>query len=407
MAFSRTWLLRLGLLVGGLTAGVVLAEGLARVIAPEGAELLFAAGDASPPGLYQAHSTLGHVPTPGFEGSIRSLGYSVDLRIDEHGLRGGGPAPDGERWLAIGDSFTISVQVPEEQTFVGLLDASSGREVLNAGADAYSTWQALGRYRELAPVLETDAVLLTFFLGNDWTDNLSVGGPGMGFQEPPERDPLHAFLSAHSYLYGQWQVMKRRAELQTVAVGDLAKWSQELSLFHVDGAATLASLGSRTEPALAELAKVAAANGDRLLVAIAPPSFVVESERAAGTLEMVGLDPAGADLDAPRETVLELLHRAGLDACDLSGPLAEAHAEGVDTYLTYDGHWTAEGHEVVAAALERCMAAPAGSLVPASTGADIRSGPLPGGHGPGPGAPPPPGPGVHGPGPMQPPPGPP
>jgi len=379
------WLARLGLLVGGLVMGLVLAEGLARVVKPAGADLLFAAAELAPPDMFTVHPKHGHVPTPNWSGRLRALGFDVEVSYDAHSIRNGVAARDGVRWLAVGDSFTAAVQVDHADTFVGLLDGDPGRQVLNAGVDNFSTWQASLRYQELDDALAADGVLLTFFTGNDFTDNLTRSFPP--YRAGPGVPPTIRWLMEQSYLYGQWRVLKRRKELATVAVGDRYRWQLELSLFHSEGAKRLAALGAISGEALEELAAAARQRGDRLLVALAPPSFAVEESRAGGTFEMVDLDPSGAQLDGPRQTALEILHRAGIDTCDLEAAL-EA---GDGTYLVFDGHWSAEGHRVVADALRACMEAPPGSLVPPSTGASI-GGRLPGpGSAPGvPAQPPPP-----------------
>ena len=168
---GRLALGRLGLLVGGLVFGAVLAEGLARMVAPaSNADLLFNSPDASPEGLYVMDPEVLMVPSPGFSATVRSLGYHVPLAINRHGVRGSEDRTGG--WLAVGDSFTLSVQVSESDTFSERLAGALGSPVHNAGVDGYSTWQALGRYRQLDSALGVSTVLLTFFLGNDFQDKM-------------------------------------------------------------------------------------------------------------------------------------------------------------------------------------------------------------------------------------------
>ncbi len=160
--------------MGGLLVGLFLGELAARVIRPAGnSDLLFNSPDASPPGLYQRDAELLLVPTPGFQATARSLGYAVPIRINRLGMRGPEPeaVADVARWLTIGDSFTFSIQVPEEQTFIGHLSAERKEHFWNAGVDGYSTWQALDRYKGLRSSSGSSAVLLLFFLGNDLQDN--------------------------------------------------------------------------------------------------------------------------------------------------------------------------------------------------------------------------------------------
>ena len=155
--------------------GVLLAEGLARLIAPDAAaDLLFDAPSNAPDGMYVADQQLGWAPNPGFSGTLRSLGYSVPIQFNSLGHRGGEPAQPGG-WLVVGDSFTLAAQVPEEETFTDRL-RQAGIPAENAGVDGYSTWHARIRYARAADELQPDGVLLIYFLGNDPGDDERFAG---------------------------------------------------------------------------------------------------------------------------------------------------------------------------------------------------------------------------------------
>ena len=81
--------------------------------------MLFGAPDFSNPDLYVSDGDLLLVPNPGFEGEVSTIEYSASVRINSKGHRGpelGAKAPGELRLLALGDSFTLGVQVEEEQT---------------------------------------------------------------------------------------------------------------------------------------------------------------------------------------------------------------------------------------------------------------------------------------------------
>lgn len=364
MSVAR-WLGRGGLLVGGLAAGVVLADCGARAIAPHGAaDLVFGAPDNAPQGMYITDPDLVYRARPGFSGVNRSLGYAVTVRFNEHGLRGPALGPkEQSRWLAAGDSFTLSPQVTEEDTFSARLGSALGVQVLNAGVDGYSTWQAALRYEELDDALQLDGVLLTFFLGNDFEDNQRFahmqrearGRPvGQPIQRQPQ-PPLQAFLRQRSFLYGLWWVSRRVAALEDPKNPERNRWRRELALFTRDGQSQRGQARGQTERALRALQQAVTQRGDQLHVAIAPPAFVVDTARVEPTFSLVGLDPATATLDAPAALLDEVLRVLGVPGCDLSGPLRQAGSPS-GLYFTYDGHWTPRGHAVVAQALASCMA---------------------------------------------------
>jgi hypothetical protein len=353
---------RLLLLLAGMALGCVMAELMARVVAPAAnADLLFNSPDASPIGLYVLDPEVLMVPAPNFSAEIRSLGYRIPLRTNSLGLRG--PEATKGGWLALGDSFTMSVQVREEETFAQLLATALGQPVHNAGTDGYSTWQALGRYRQLDKALDVDHVLLTFFLGNDFQDNdrfphilrqstqLNKGAP-IPRQQLPK---LESLLLRHSFLYAHWRIWNRQRGIQSGADPQRQGWLDELSIFSREGHGRLSQLQAGTLRALRDLRDEVRRRGDSLWVAIAPPAFQIVPERMEATFSVVGLDSTQADLDAPARAVQKILTQLGIRACDLVAPLQEASQGDEPLYFTFDGHWTPAGHRVVADTIEACV----------------------------------------------------
>ena len=377
---TAAWLLRrLGLLLAGLLLGLGLAEGVARLARPPGnADLLFDSPNATPDGLYMAHEQLLRLPVPGFRGEVDCLGFSAPLRINSLGLRGPEAPPPRQagprRWLTLGDSFVIALQVRQQQTFQALLQQRTGQLFFNGGVDTYSTWQATGRYGLLAPKLKLDGVILVLFLGNDFIDNVEFKvkkkgrlpihrGHVPGGRRSKTGDPLPAqkvsfftrWLMAHSYLYGRVRVWLRLQALRDGTHHSLPRWKTELSLFTRGGQALLEDLTRTTAGALSELRAETQRRGHKLLVVLAPPAFQVDPARTAPTLEMVGIDPASADLDAPLRALKEVLAEQQIAACDLVPALRKATAAGVRTFYMYDGHWTPDGHQVVARTIASCL----------------------------------------------------
>jgi len=342
-----------------------MAEGLARMVAPAGhADLLFNSPDSSPHGLYINDPELLLLPAPGFSATVQSLDYDVELRINSMGLRGAEPNLESSHWLALGDSFTIAVQVSEEDSFAGQLGSATGTPFLNAGVDGYSTWQSLVRYKRLiAQGVDLDGVLLTFFLGNDFHDNdrfevLSRQASQLEPGSPIPRAKLPWFqglLMRHSVLYAHFRVWMKAKGLQAGTDPDRDRWKQELSIFSSVGNPQLNHLSTQTRRALLALKQATDANGDRLLIALAPPAFVVDEERLQPTFEIVGLDPETASIFSPGQLGLNMMKELGISSCDLTEPLRLAQTEGEDLYFAYDGHWTPAGHRVVSKAVQTCM----------------------------------------------------
>lgn len=357
-----SWLVRVLLVVFGLGVGLVGAEGVARLMAPDGAaELLFPSTDNTPEGLYVNSRRHVSVAQPGFTGTT---GGGVPLRINALGLRGPelSARSEAKRWLVLGDSFVMALQVPEHETFAEVLSARTDTAFLNGGVDGYSTWQATSRLAELARPAGVQGAVVVFFLGNDFTDNerhaqmlreaarLPDGVPII----QPDPHPMHRLLASWSRVYGHYSVWARRRAISAGHDPMAQQWKRELAYFHRSGARDLQRTLSSTVQALAQLRDTARRLGVPLTVAVAPPAFAVHTERAGPTLSLVGLDPAGADLQAPDRAILGALSRLGIPACDL-GPALRTAAADEAVYLTFDGHWSTAGHRVVAETLDGCL----------------------------------------------------
>jgi hypothetical protein len=410
------------LVLAGLAAGAALAEVAARFASATPAEeLLFRAPAGALMGLYSPDATLLNLPTPGYTGTLAAPGYRVDVAIDARGLRVAPDAPataaGAPVWLAVGDSFTLSLQVDAADTFESRVGAALGIAMHNAGVDGYSTWQSTERARRLDPVVGSEGVLLTYFLGNDLTDDevypmLASAGPPPGGRTagdagapppgtqgapppgtqgapppgtpgapppgapgaPPSGAPgtpppgvpkgsapggagsmgfVESLLFRHSRLYGYVRVARARADLDRPDNPETNKFRGELLTFTKPGAARLSQLVSGSQRAVEALRDQTRTHGDHLMVAVAPPSFAVSPKRAADTLGTFGLTEP--DVDAPRREILAMLARSGVAACDLAPGLVAAESAGKHPYLRFDGHWTPAGHAVVADAIVACM----------------------------------------------------
>ncbi len=362
----RTWLGRLALVAGGLLLGLVAAELGARSLQPAGhSDLLFNSSDAHPAGMYLTDPELVMVPAPGFENTVGAVGYRVPVRFDDQGLRGGGvgpKAPDQKRLLAVGDSFTMAVQVREDDTFAARLAGITGWSVVNAGVDGYTTQQSMVRYRRLDGPLDVDGVLLTFFLGNDLHEQFMLEGRLRSGAAIPPGSPVarartglaQRLLMRTSYLYARYLVWQRQQWLESGQDPLRERWQDELSIFTSSGRARLTQLVDQMRPPLTALRDEVRSRHDNLMVAVAAPAFVIHPERVGPTFSVMGLDPATAELDAPRVAMLHLLRRLGIRACDLTPDLQAAAATGQELHFTYDGHWTPAGHAVVARTIAGC-----------------------------------------------------
>lgn len=192
------------LLITGSLAGLIVAELCLRVLG------------VSYPLPYAPDRYCGTRLQPGFRAWWRKEGTAF-IEINRHGFRQGQRQPEKPpgtfRVAVLGDSFIEAFQVPDEESFSGVLerelrDRMTPRdrpvEVLNFGVSGYGTAQELLMLRHHVWDYQPDLVLLAFFAGNDLRNNTAELEP---YKVRPffrlEQDDLvldAAFLSHPDYL---------------------------------------------------------------------------------------------------------------------------------------------------------------------------------------------------------------
>ncbi len=358
----------------GIAEVVGRLDGFAR-----GNDLVFMGPMSYPQDIYVQDGGMNY-PNPDFTGTINSFGYSIKPRFSKWGTRGAEPTPGARTWLSLGDSFTIAVQVEEAQTYSARLAASEGVQVLNAGVDGYSTWKESLRAVQLGRNFPPEVVLYSFFTGNDFFDNrqsvrhglddvpLGPGEPGAPkFGLPkigvigPAMPAWVKFIRDHSVLAAHYWSWSETRRARSGTAPNARRFRDELRLFTTAGAGAGGPDMAATEGAL-RFAKAAADKlHARAVVAVIPPALVMDLEVASRTFRSVGLDNAPPDLDAAQKLAVGAARAAGVVVCDMLPPLRAASEAGERPYLPFDGHLSVRGHEVVAAAIARCVAeAPAG-----------------------------------------------
>ena len=87
---------------------------------------------------------------------------------------------DSFRIVLLGDSFVESLETEYEKTFHKILekivvDSLGGNyEIVIVGSHGYSTAQELSAFKKFKEIIKPDIVLLLFFTGNDFKDNMRV-----------------------------------------------------------------------------------------------------------------------------------------------------------------------------------------------------------------------------------------
>ena len=332
--------------------------------------MLFGAPDFSDPDLYVSDPTLLLVPNPGYTGRLRTIEYEADVRINSRGIRGPEVAerePGELRLLAVGDSFTLAVQVAEEETFSARLEALLEERlqrpvtILNAGVDGFGTQQSTEMARRLHEVYDVDGAILLFFTGNDFWENdsyqerLRMHG---GMKMPPPEPELSFWdrsLGRLSYAYAFVRVHFRTRAMRSDP-HQLQRYGQELKIFD-QSSPVLDQQLRKTRQALEAFADLCRAEQWACFLPVAPPAFVADPRRAEATFDLVGMSMDKVDLERPSQALMRE-ELPGLPRLDLLPVLRDSSSP---TYFRFDGHWTSEGHRLVAESLAEWISAKIGT----------------------------------------------
>jgi hypothetical protein len=388
--------LQSGLLLAVASAvALLLGEFLVRRLVPQPKPLTIALR-----GLHAPDAELGYTMVPGFSRLIHTYSFTCDVRTNSLGLRDQeiGPHRSGcLRLMGIGDSFVLGIHAgPPDSCFVERLghdlDAElrahpvttpdgrtwSGAEAINAGVDGYGTSQEVGLLERLGPQLQPDAVLLAFYLGNDFTDNsgrtrmtvvdgyqmLEASEAGYRNHFRPLQRRVRLWLHAHSDLYAflKERLVNPVRELASPgpegAPGGGAPGSKSFDYYIYDAgfaaclraapSPELASSLEATRSALLELRHWCDAHQVQALVVALPAEQQVSPEARHRWIQRFGLDAADLDFTLPNQRLAALAAEAGLPYFDLTPGFAARIARGADLHLHGDNHWNTAGHALAA-----------------------------------------------------------
>jgi hypothetical protein len=363
---------RLILAAAGLLVGLLLAELSLRLWAPPGVGFVLDATTSSfDPGMFQEDPVLLQRLAPSTTTTVQSVQGSRTLRTNSLGLRGPElkEKPASEiRVLALGDSFTLGLQVAEAQTWSAQLSSRLGTalevpvQVLNAGMVGYGTRQSTHRLVELAASTQADAAVLLFYLGNDLRDNLRYPLLKQALRQPPPTAPAAPPPETRHWLRGLARlshlVAHGLAWAQTRDVSAdfrLMEYRDEMTPFVQP--ATLQGQIGLTSSALRDFGRACKNAAIPCMLVLAPPSYAVHTDLVGPTFRAFGLDPAAVNLGAPAEAVSRAAP-VGMPVLDLTASMRAVAAER-RMYMVFDPHWSAEGHAVAA----EIMAPPVAKMI--------------------------------------------
>ncbi len=411
---GRQITIRLALAAAGLSLAIGAAEFALRFMAGAAVVASDAAVETAPradggAGIMHREGLdgtgLGWVPKPGIVRQKSAPdGDPFTMRINSKGFRGpelGQRRSGHRRILFLGDSFTMAGQLPEADTFVhqvgDLLRTDPGVdvEVVNAGVNGYSTYQEMALYKRHRRALRPDTVVLCFFLGNYFRDNMVhtsearrlrrellprgmryfdrhrdrflYGADGVRLTDPLSgrllREPSRSWLvslTQHSYLARL--LIARVALIQGRTSSDLdlldpdhRYYFYEIGLYQQKQDGLYQTATEITLDCIDELDAAVRADGGELLVALIPSQSQVVSDYWRYTLDQLGLEESDlgpVDMRFPNRLLTEFLDKQSIPVVDMTDDFVNA-TDPKTLFLANEGdrHFSAQGHRVAATAI--------------------------------------------------------
>ena len=315
--------------------------------------------------LFMPDDVIGYRLRPGQSVTFATREFTTAIATNAQGVRDAdiGPKPPGERRIVVlGDSLVLAVQVPFEATFCQRLQARLNAHapagvryrVINAGVQGYGPVEELLFYREVASRFGADLVVVATFVANDAVEAFDAAWRLDGRDARPAaaaaRDETGRTLRRLVRRSMVLQIARQRADqvLERASLRTVAPSRPVASYLETPPDFIPAGLAVASR-ALATLAQEASAQGARTVIALVPARFQLdpaEYERLRQATEPIG---GPLRVDGASERFRAAVAPLGLPTIDLLPALRDAPP---GQFFPGTVHFTAAGHETIAAALD-------------------------------------------------------
>jgi hypothetical protein len=337
--FTKRWLLRVlrdGLLIGLIT--FTLGEVALRV-----------AHHFQPGFIFFSESYDRYRPQPFswyYSSRLNSLGFND---VEPASTKG-----KAYRIIGIGDSFAFGV-VPYEDNYLTLVEENLRRggsavELINMGIPNIGPRDYTALLLAEGLNLDPDLVLLSFFVGNDFSESVREAERSMV--------DYSYVASLLRYAFGIWRHLETETPKGPWEYDDASptfdpetflKIEKRRSRICYQSPETFSPLLEAAVGHLEEISKICRRRGIAFLVVIIPDEFQVDRDLQNAILKILGKnrEDSSVDFTRPNRLLRRKLDSLGIQYVDLLPQLADAgrHAR---YYKPRDTHWNIAGNELAA-----------------------------------------------------------
>ena len=380
--FSRAWreeqhLSEEIMNIRGLTLniGLVFISLLVTFLAVEAVVRVFGIEPAYgyPEGMYVADPDIGYALSPNFNGIYTKPEFKVNVATNSNGLRDieySAKEDRDYRILAIGDSFTWGAEGSElKDTFVKLLeaklnrhDASKNYQVINLGVPGYGTNEAYNSLRLHSPQLLPDMVLLNFYVGNDFLDNVreqpwSVNDKGQLISGTQEAPPVFSLLGLRTFLlsnFHSYRLFEHKAlvvfdrVIQKHLLYKAKGFRRHAENYAIDTSEYFGHAVQRTIDLLEKIKAFSDSLKVPLVIAVVPTSYQVDAQLNKLFIHENGLEESKYDFSKPQALIVNWGASRGIPVIDLLPPMRAAN-EDSSFYWRLNPHFNEAGNQKAAA----------------------------------------------------------
>jgi len=288
--------------------------------------------------------------------------YRWDLRYDQHGFRNQTDLRSADI-AVIGDSFVEGWTVLDTQLTTSLLAQLQGKVVANLGQSTYGPLQELIVLKRYGLPLRPRLVLWMFFEGNDLGDVISYRR-----EVRNQENFWRAFVRrsfTRSAAYEVKRILSRRVKPPGVQRSGLLPMlngqTRTVYFIYRSGPYTKDDLSALDETALTLTTahQLCAAQGAHLLFVFIPEKFRVFQSFCQFSQESECRNWVLNDMPERLRSALGSVS-SEIGYLDLTPSLVDSVKKGALPYYPDDEHWSPEGHQIAAEAINNYLSSTAG-----------------------------------------------